>query len=71
MQVRERLPCSSWDSTDKKDKDAPAVETAGVSLSKNAFFDRLAEVKEATKISKTNPSAYKGTLGVVLRSKSK
>ena len=35
---------------------------ARCSLSKN-FFDRLTEVKEASKTNKSNPSAYDGTLG--------
>ena len=42
-----------------------------VSLSKNKFFDRLAEVKEAFKTSKPHPSAYIDTVGGGLRSKSK
>ena len=42
-----------------------------LSLSKNYVFDRLAEVKEAPKTSNSNPSAYDGTLGFELCSKSK
>jgi len=38
---------------------------------KKVFFDRLPEVKEAPKTNKSNPSAYKGTLGFDLCSKSK
>ena len=41
------------------------------SLSKNLFFDRLTEVKEAGKTNKPNPSAYIGTVGFGLCSKSK
>ncbi len=35
------------------------------------FFDRLTEVEGAPKASKTNLSAYEGTVRFVLRSKSK
>ena len=38
---------------------------------KKVLFDRLAEVKEAPKTNKSNPSAYMGTLGFDLCSKSK
>ena len=41
------------------------------SLSKNLFFDRLAEVKGAAKTSKPHSSAYIGTVEGGLRSKSK
>ena len=41
------------------------------SLSKNLFFDRLAEVNRATKTSKPDSSAYIGTVETGLRSKSK
>ena len=41
------------------------------SLSKNLFFDRLTEVKEAVKTNKPNPSAYIGTVGFELCCKSK
>ena len=41
------------------------------SLSKNKFFDRLTEVKKAVKTTKSSPSAYKGTVGLDLGSKSK
>ena len=41
------------------------------SLSKNLFFDRLAEVKKAVKTTKSSPSAYKGTVGLDLGSKLK
>ena len=40
------------------------------SLSKT-IFDRLTEVKGAPKTSNSNPSAYKGTVGFELCSKSK
>ena len=42
-----------------------------LSLSKNLFFERLTEVKEAGKTNKPNPSAYIGTVGFGLCSKSK
>ena len=40
-------------------------------LSKNLFFDSLAEVKEAPKTNKSNSSAYDGTVEFDLCSKSK
>ena len=42
-----------------------------LSLSKNLFFDRLAEFKKAAKTSKMSSSAYIGTVELILRSKSK
>ena len=41
------------------------------SLSKNLLFDRLAEVKEASKASNSHSSAYTDTVEGELRSKSK
>ena len=41
------------------------------SLSKNMFFDRLAEVKEAVETNNSNLSAYIGTVRFELCSKSK
>ena len=38
------------------------MHTLFFSLSKNKFFDRLAEVKEAVKTSKPKASAYMGTV---------
>ncbi len=48
-----------------------AAFAAVFSLSRNLFFDRRPEGKKADKTSKPNPSAYKGTVGFSLRSKSK
>ena len=42
-----------------------------LSLSKNKFFDRLAEVKGAVKTSNSHSSAYGDTVECELRSKSK
>ena len=42
-----------------------------LSLSKNMFFDRLAEVKEAVETNNSNLSAYIGTVRFELCSKSK
>ena len=41
------------------------------SVCQKKFFDRLAEIKEAPKTSNSNPSAYIGTVGFELCSKSK
>ena len=38
---------------------------------KNSFFDRLTEVNKAVKTSNSKPSAYRGTVGFELCSKSK
>ncbi len=43
----------------------------GIQSVEKEFFDRLAEVEKAPKRSKTSSSAYKGTVELVLRPKSK
>ena len=48
-----------------------ALPLGELSLSKNLFFDRLAEVKGAVKTSKPISLAYIGTVESGLRSKSK
>ena len=56
----------------RKPYEKPTAEAVGFSVcQKNCFFDRLAEVKEAPKTSKSNLSAYIGTVRFELRSKSK